>query len=100
MRRASYTDTICAPATPPGLGAVAIVRCSGPDARRICESLLRRPSGAPLALRSHRVHAALLVDPRTTSTIDEVIALYFQAPRSFTREDVVEIQSHGSPRRP
>lgn len=96
MSRVSYQDTICALATPPGLGAVAIVRVSGPDARPVCERLLRRMDGAPLTLKSHRVQPALVVDP-AGKPVDEVIALYFAAPRSFTREDVVEIQGHGSP---
>lgn len=96
MKRVSYQDTICALATPPGLGAVAIVRVSGPAARSVCERFLRRLDGKPLALRSHRVQPALVVDAGG-KPVDEVIALYFAAPRSFTREDVVEIQGHGSP---
>ena len=91
MNRIRYDDTICALATAPGLGAVAIVRCSGPDARNVCERLLGRP------LVPRRVHMGLLRDPGTGGAIDEVVALYFKAPRSFTREDVVEIQAHGSP---
>lgn len=84
-------------ATAPGLGAVAIVRCSGAGAREICERLLRHANGRPLSLTSHRVHLAALVDPATQGQVDEVVALYFRAPRSFTREDVVEIHLHGSP---
>ena len=92
-----YQDTICALATPAGLGAVAILRCSGELARPLTERLLRRPGGSPLTLKTHRVHIALVVDPESARPIDEVLALYMARPRSFTREDVVEIHCHGSP---
>jgi tRNA modification GTPase len=96
LPRISYQDTICALATPAGLGAVAIVRISGPDARALAERHLRKADGKPVTLRSHRVHAVNVVDS-DGKPVDEAIALYFAAPRSFTREDVVEIQGHGSP---
>ncbi|MBI4862812.1 MAG: tRNA uridine-5-carboxymethylaminomethyl(34) synthesis GTPase MnmE [Candidatus Riflebacteria bacterium] len=97
MDRCRYQDTICALASPPGMGAVAVVRCSGPDARAICQRLLRRGDGRPLTLVSHRIAPAVLVDPETGRPIDEVLAFLMERPRSFTREDVVEIHCHGSP---
>jgi tRNA modification GTPase len=90
-------DTICALATPPGHGAIAVVRCSGGAARRLVENALRRRSGARVALETHRVTPALFVDPATGRAVDEVLALYMAAPRSFTREDVVEVHCHGNP---
>jgi tRNA modification GTPase len=86
------TDTIAAIATPPGRGAIAIVRCSGPDARRIAGSVFR--SRAPLLDRTatygeiHGVDGALL---------DRGLALAMDAPRTVTGEDVVELHVHGSP---
>lgn len=92
-----YEDTICALATPPGVGAVAIVRCSGPRARTVAEKLLRDRKGRPLTLEPRRVFTGLLVDPEDERPIDEVVVFLMAAPRSFTREDVVEIQCHGNP---
>lgn len=84
-----YADTIAAPATPPGEGGVAIIRISGPRARAAAEALFSRP------LRDHRIVAGHLVDPRTGEELDEALALLMCAPRSFTREDVVELHLHG-----
>jgi len=61
------------------------------------ESISRTGTGAPLALESHRVQRADLVDSSTGRAVDEVLLVYMAKPRSFTREDVVEIQCHGNP---
>jgi tRNA modification GTPase len=83
-------DTIAAVATPCGQGAVAIVRLSGPRARPVVESIWKgRPLDPPRRARLGRVVDA---DGRT---IDQVLVTRFQAPASFTGEDVVEIASHG-----
>ena len=81
-------DTICAVATPPGSGGLGIVRISGPRASAICEALV---GSLPPA------RFATLADFRDAdgSVIDSGIVLYFPAPRSFTGEDVVELQGHG-----
>ena len=84
------TDTIAAIATAPGAGGVGIVRLSGPLAKRIAEAI----TGKPLAPRSARY--ARFSDG-AGAAIDDGIALYFKAPASFTGEDVVELQAHGSP---
>ena len=68
-----YEDTICALATPPGVGAVAIVRCSGPRARTVAEKLLRDRKGRPLTMEPRRVFTGLLVDPEDERPIDEVV---------------------------
>ena len=87
---AAVTDTIAAIATPPGRGAVGIVRISGSlsseIAVQICGSL---PPARQAALR--RFQAA------DASTLDRGLVLYFPAPHSFTGEDVVELQGHGGP---
>lgn len=82
--------TIAAISTSPGRGAIAVVRLSGADVRPIAERILRR---LPAEIR----HATLthVVDPTTDVVIDEVVATYYQAPGSFTGEDMLEIATHG-----
>ncbi|MDR0397151.1 MAG: tRNA uridine-5-carboxymethylaminomethyl(34) synthesis GTPase MnmE [Oscillospiraceae bacterium] len=83
------SDTIAAFATPPGIGGVAVLRVSGPDAERI----LRAAFGKRMI--SHRLTHGALIDPETGEAIDECMAVLMRAPRSFTREDVAEIHCHG-----
>ncbi|MBS0456883.1 MAG: tRNA uridine-5-carboxymethylaminomethyl(34) synthesis GTPase MnmE [Proteobacteria bacterium] len=84
------TDTIAAIATAPGAGGIGIVRLSGPDALRIGAAVCRR------RLRPRRAHRVVFKDEDGT-IIDDGIALAFPAPRSYSGEDVVELQAHGSP---
>ncbi len=84
------TDTIAAISTPPGEGGIGVVRLSGPQARPITEQLL----ADGVMLKSHTLHYGHLHDADGT-LIDEVMVAYMQAPRSYTREDVVEISGHG-----
>ena len=96
-----YTDTISAIATPPGDGGIGIVRLSGPDAARIAGALFRRPGRtAPVdvaRLRSHYLYYGHLVHPATGQVVDEVLLARMAAPRSYTREEVVELHCHGGP---
>lgn len=89
-------DTIAALATPPGTGAIAVVRLSGRDACEVARRVLRRKSRdvAP-RLESHRARLAVMTDPVSGEALDEVLVLPMLAPRSFTGEDVVEIHCHG-----
>ncbi|MCK5858571.1 MAG: tRNA uridine-5-carboxymethylaminomethyl(34) synthesis GTPase MnmE, partial [Abyssibacter sp.] len=83
-------DTIAAVATPPGRGGIGVIRVSGPSVKRIAEAVvggLPRPRFA-----AHRTF--LDADGKA---LDSGIALYFQAPASFTGEDVLELQGHGGP---
>jgi tRNA modification GTPase len=84
------TPTIVAIATPPGAGGIGIVRLSGPESHDIAKSL----SGKLLVPR--RAHFISMYDSKSR-IIDQGIGLYFKAPHSFTGEDVVELQGHGSP---
>lgn len=84
-------STIAAVATPPGEGGVAIVRISGAAALDIAKKIF---IGAERGLRSHYAHFGKIVS-REGETIDEVLLLPMLAPRSYTGEDVVEIQCHG-----
>lgn len=96
MERFKYDDSIYALATPPGTSAVAVVRCSGDRVHEKLMPILSRTGGAPLAMTSHQAQFGHVVDPATGQSVDEVIVLYMAKPRTFTREDVVEIQCHGS----
>lgn len=84
-------DTIVAIATPPGFGGVGIVRLSGPLALDIAQSLTHK---SQFSVR--HAHFVEVFDAQNT-VLDKGIALYFKAPASFTGEDVVELQMHGSP---
>ena len=83
-------DTIAAIATAPGAGGVGIVRLSGPGAQAIAKTICAR------ALSPRRAHHVRFLDA-DGGTIDDGIALSFPGPASFTGEDVVELQAHGSP---
>jgi len=84
------TDTIVAIATAAGAGGIGVVRLSGPRARNIAETI------AGLSLRPRHAHYARFRDAHG-EVIDDGIALLFRAPASYTGEDVVELQAHGSP---
>ncbi|MEB3354105.1 MAG: tRNA uridine-5-carboxymethylaminomethyl(34) synthesis GTPase MnmE [Cyanobacteriota bacterium] len=88
-------DTIAAVATAvaAGQGSVAIVRISGPQAAVIGRTLFLAPGRQ--AWESHRVLYGHVVDPASGEPVDEALLLWMQAPRSFTREDVVELHCHG-----
>ncbi len=85
--------TIVAPATPPGIGAVSILRLSGPRAFEIA----RRLTGLDPIAASPRLLARCAVRDEDGEAIDSGLAAFFPAPRSFTGEDVVEIHLHGNP---
>lgn len=85
-------DTIVALATPQGLGAIAVIRLSGKDAIKLCNEVF---SGKDLEKQaSHTIHFGTIRDEN--KIIDEVLVSLFIAPKSFTKENVVEISTHGS----
>jgi tRNA modification GTPase len=88
-------DTIAAIATPPGAGGIGVVKLSGPKAISSALPLLR-PSRDPSSLKSRHLYHGYVVDPKTEKTIDEVLFTVMRAPHTYTRENVVEIQAHGS----
>ncbi len=91
-------DTICAISTPPGEGAIGMVRISGQEAIRIAQQIFRKkPSGSLEQLPSHTIHYGLVVDPATEEVLDEALLSILRRPRTYTREDMVEITCHGSP---
>ena len=85
-------DTIAAQATPPGEGGIGILRISGPEAERILREVFR-PAGKPGAWEDHRMTYGYVMDGE--ETLDEGMAVLMRGPRSYTREDVAEIQLHG-----
>lgn len=89
----AWNDTIVALSTPPGIGALGVVRLSGPQAIAIADALMpgKKLSGKP----SHTLHVGWL--KHHDVSIDEVVISLFRNPKSFTGEDVVEISCHGSP---
>ncbi len=88
-----WDDTIIALATPPGIGAIGVIRLSGPDAFKIINELFS--SKDLTAQPSHTIHVGLLKSEG--ENIDEVVVSLFKGPRSYTGEDVIEISCHGSP---
>lgn len=87
-------DTIVAPATPAGKGALSILRMSGPDALRIADSVWK---GAKLSeCPSHTVHLGNIKD-EDGNILDQAVAAVYLAPNSFTGENSVEFTLHGSP---
>src|SRR6202158_277741 len=89
------SDTIVAPVTPPGAGAVAIVRLSGPRAFEILHSIFRPVRAGEFAPRMLRL--CDVVDHATGGYVDRALAVAMPTPGSLTGEDVVEIQCHGGP---
>lgn len=88
-------DTISAVTTALGEGAVGIIRISGPEALKIGEALFKAASGKALGQYPVNTLAYGHVYDTDGSLVDEVLAVYMRAPRSYTAEDVVEIQCHG-----
>lgn len=86
-------DTIAAISTPMGEGAIAIVRMSGPDAIKIANTIFK---GKDIQeTESHTIHYGFIVDPEKNEKVEEVMISVMKAPRTFTREDIVEINCHG-----
>lgn len=86
-------DTITAISTPKGEGAIAIVRLSGDEAVQIANKLFKEKDLNKVD--SHTIHYGHLVDPSTETIVEEVMVSVLRAPKTFTREDVVEINCHG-----
>lgn len=89
----SSDDTIAAISTPAGTAGIGIIRISGPEAVIVAERIFK-PKTSVKRMQSHRLYLGSIVDPRSGETIDEVLLSCMYAPRSFTRQDVVEINTH------
>ena len=102
------TSTIAAIASPPGSGGIGIVKISGADAVNIALRIFQRHTNTADTvnsqnhsitpdLQSHRLYYGHIIDPETGNILDEVLLSIMRAPRTYTREDVVEIQAHSGP---
>jgi tRNA modification GTPase len=86
------TDTIVALATPPGVGAIGVIRVSGPETFNIVNTLFH---GKDLTQqKSHTIHYGTLREDQ--DILDEVVLSLFKGPHSYTKEDIIEISCHGS----
>lgn len=89
-------DTIAAISTPLGEGAIAIVRLSGPEAISIANHVFRSPSAKMLQEQpTHTIHYGHIMDPKLDEVVEEVMVSLMKGPKTFTREDVIEINCHG-----
>lgn len=89
----NYNDTICAISTPPGVGGIAVIRVSGPEAVAIVNRVWR---GRDLnSVDTHTAHLGELTE-EGQEAVDQCVATVFRAPRSYTGEDTVELAIHGS----
>ena len=89
-------DTIAAISTPMGEGAIAIVRLSGDEAITIADKIFKSPNGKRLMeVATHTIHYGHLIDPKTNEIVEEVMLSLMRGPKTFTREDVIEINCHG-----
>ncbi|MEI6454741.1 MAG: tRNA uridine-5-carboxymethylaminomethyl(34) synthesis GTPase MnmE [bacterium] len=97
MLKEIKSETICALATPPGIGAIAIIRLSGPGTFSVCNEIFRPHvrKTALLKAKSHTIHYGSIMDGK--ELVDEVLLSLFRTPHSYTGEDVIEISCHGSP---
>ena len=92
LRMYSINETIVAPATPPGEGAIGIIRLSGKDAIEVANKIFK---GKDLLQQpSHTIHFGRIMDGDVI--IDEVVVSLYKGPKSYTGDDVVEISCHGS----
>ncbi|MFS0865532.1 tRNA uridine-5-carboxymethylaminomethyl(34) synthesis GTPase MnmE [Fredinandcohnia sp. 179-A 10B2 NHS] len=86
-------DTIAAISTPMGEGAIAIVRLSGDEAVEIASRIFKGKNLREVV--SHTIHYGHIVDPDTKEVVEEVMVTVMRGPKTFTREDVIEINCHG-----
>lgn len=92
-RLSGWDDTIVALATPPGIGAIAVIRISGNKSFEMINDLF--PSKDILQQASHTIHVGYL--KQGDKILDEAVVSLYKCPRSYTGEDVIEISCHGSP---
>ena len=96
MNTARKTDTICAISTPQGVGGIAVIRISGSDTKTVCNKVLLSAKGNKVVDSFAPNTAHFCCFYAGDKLIDEVVATYFENPRSYTGEDCIEISCHGS----
>ncbi|MDN6196184.1 MAG: tRNA uridine-5-carboxymethylaminomethyl(34) synthesis GTPase MnmE [Atopostipes suicloacalis] len=88
-------DTIAAISTPPGEGGIGIVRLSGDEALTIAEKVYKQGKKSLADQPSHTIHYGNIYHPKNGEKIDEVLVTVMREPKTYTREDIVEINTHG-----
>ena len=88
-------DTICAPATVPGTGAISVIRISGPQALEIADKVIRCRKGTLSSAKGYTLKFGTIIDA-SGAVVDEVLASVFRSPHSYTGENSVEISCHAS----
>ena len=88
-------DTICAPATVPGTGAISVIRVSGPEALGIADKVIKCKKGSISESKGYTIRFGVILDDAET-VLDEVLVSIFRAPHSYTGENSVEISCHAS----
>ena len=88
-------DTICAPATVPGTGAISVIRVSGPEALSIADKVIRCRNGNISESKGYTIRFGVILDDEGV-VLDEVLVSVFRAPHSYTGENSVEISCHAS----
>jgi tRNA modification GTPase len=94
MLLSGETDTIAAIATPYGESGIGIVRVSGPLAEKVATRVFRAQK-KPARLKSHHLYYGEIIEPESRRTLDEVLLTLMRKPKTYTREDVLEINCHG-----
>jgi tRNA modification GTPase len=92
------SDTIAAISTPPGAGGIGVIRMSGPRSFEVLQQIFK-PQSPDCSFRSHQLYYGHIFAAGATGEkkiVDEVLAVYMQSPKTYTREDVVEIHGHGN----
>lgn len=88
-------DTICAPATVPGTGAISVIRISGPEALTIADKVIKCRKGCISESKDYTIKFGVILDD-AGAVLDEVLVSIFRAPHSYTGENSVEISCHAS----
>jgi len=88
-------ETIAAISTAPGIGGIGIVRMSGEDTFKILNKIFKAKNPEE-KIRGYTIKYGEIIDPDTKQKIDEVLVSYFKAPKSYTAENMCEINSHGN----
>ena len=91
----AHSDTIAAISTPPGSGGIGIIRISGERSLAHLQTIFH-PRSEKCPYDSHRLYYGTIVHPESDKVLDEVLVAYMAAPKTYTREDVVEIHCHGN----
>lgn len=90
----THEETIAAISTPFGESGIGVVRMSGSSAESIAKKLFKPKNDQPYFI-SHHMHYGELIDPKSGKAVDEVLMVLMKSPKTYTREDIVEIHCHG-----